>query len=58
VKQEVKYVWLLCPSPTPASHAFTVGLGGIFLTANGFAGRVLVGYVVHLLMVAVVPSGV
>jgi hypothetical protein len=33
------------------------GPGGIFLTASGFFGGVLVGYVVHLLLTAVVPSG-
>jgi hypothetical protein len=32
------------------------GPGGIVLTASGFAGRVLVGYVVHLLLTAAVPS--
>jgi hypothetical protein len=31
---------------------------GIVLTASGFAGGVLVGYVVHLLLTAAVPSGV
>jgi hypothetical protein len=35
-----------------------VTLGGIFLTASGLAGGVLVGYVVHLLLTAAVPSGV
>jgi hypothetical protein len=34
------------------------GPGGIFLAANGLVGRVLVGYVVHLLLAAAVPSGV
>jgi hypothetical protein len=34
------------------------GLGGIFLMASGLAGGVLVGYVVHLLLTAAVPSGV
>jgi hypothetical protein len=35
-----------------------VALGGIFLTVGGLAGGVLVGYVVHLLLTAAVPSGV
>jgi hypothetical protein len=34
------------------------GPGGIFLTASGFTGGVLVGNVVHLLLTATVPSGV
>jgi hypothetical protein len=33
-------------------------LGGIFLTASGLVGGVLVGYVVHLLLTAAVPFGV
>jgi hypothetical protein len=56
MKQAVKSVRLLHPSP--ASCAIVVALGGIFLTANVLAGRVLVGYVVHLLLTAVVPSRV
>jgi hypothetical protein len=31
---------------------------GVFLTASGLASGVLVGYVVHLLLTAAVPSGV
>jgi hypothetical protein len=34
------------------------GPGGIFLTASGLTGRVLVGYVVHLLLTTAVLSGV
>jgi hypothetical protein len=34
------------------------GPGGIFLMASGLAGGVLVGYVVHLVLTAAVPSGV
>jgi hypothetical protein len=41
------------PGPVLACHCH--GPRGIFLTASGLAGRVLVGYVVHLLLTAVVP---
>jgi hypothetical protein len=58
VKQAVKSARLLHPSPAPASRAIAAALGGIFLTASGLAGRVLVGYVVHLLLTAAVPSEV
>jgi hypothetical protein len=34
------------------------GPGGIFLTVSSLAGGVLVGYVVHLLLTAAVPSGI
>jgi hypothetical protein len=44
--------------PGPALSCHYRGLGGIFLTASDLAGRVLVGYVVHLLLTAAVPSGV
>jgi hypothetical protein len=49
---------VVAPVPGPGLACHYCGPGGIFLTANGFAGRVLVGYVVHLLLVATVPSGV
>jgi hypothetical protein len=58
VKQTVKSTRLLRPSSAPASRAAVAALGGIFLTANGFTDRMLVGYVVHLLLVAAVLSGV
>jgi hypothetical protein len=58
MKQAVISARLLRPSSAPASRAIAVALGGIFLTANGLAGGVLVGYVVHLLLTAAVPSGV
>jgi hypothetical protein len=32
--------------------------GGIVLTVSGFAGGVLVGYVVHMLLTVAVPFGV
>jgi hypothetical protein len=44
--------------PSPATRAIAAALGGIVLTASGFVGGVLVGYVVHLLLTAAVPSGV
>jgi hypothetical protein len=58
MKQAVKSAWLLRPSLAPATHAIAVALRGIVLTASGFAGGVLVGYVMHLLLTAVVPSRV
>jgi hypothetical protein len=50
-------VRLLRPSPVSASRAIVAALG-VFLTASGLAGRVLVGYVMHLLLTVAVPSGV
>jgi hypothetical protein len=35
-----------------------MALGGIILTASGLASGVLVGYVMHLLLTAIVPTGV
>jgi hypothetical protein len=46
------------PIPGPGLACHCRGPGGIFLTASGLAGGVLVGYVVHLLLTAAVPSGV
>jgi hypothetical protein len=56
MKQAVISARLLRPSP--ASHAIAAAPGGIVLTASGLGGGVLVGYVVHLLLTAAVPSGV
>jgi hypothetical protein len=39
-------------------RAIAAALGGIVLTASGLTGGVLVGYVVHLLLTAVVPPRV
>jgi hypothetical protein len=58
MKQAVKYARLLRPSSAPASRAAAAALGGIFLMVNGFVSRMLVDYVVYLLLVAAVPSGV
>jgi hypothetical protein len=46
------------PVPGPALLCHYRGPEGIFLTADGLACGVLVGYVVHLLLTAAVPSGV
>jgi hypothetical protein len=54
MKQAVKSAWLLRPSPAPPSRAIAAALGDI----PGLAGGVLVGYIVHLLLTAAVPSGV
>ena len=58
MKQAVKSARLLRPSPAPATRAIAAALRGIVLTASGFAGGVLVGYVMHLLLTVVVLSGV
>jgi hypothetical protein len=54
MKQAVVSARLLRPSPAPATRAIASTLGGIVLTASGFASGVLVGYVMHLLLTAVV----
>jgi hypothetical protein len=46
------------PVPGLALSCHYRGPGGIFLTVNDLACVVLVGYVVHLLLTAAVPSGV
>jgi hypothetical protein len=58
VKQAVIYALLLRPSLDPATRAIVAALWGIILTVSGLTGGVLVGYVVHLLLTAVVPTGV
>ena len=58
MKQAVMPAWLLRSSPAPATRAIVAALAGIILTASGLAGRVLVGYVEHVLLVAAVPFGV
>jgi hypothetical protein len=46
------------PIPSPGLACHCRDPGGIFLTASSLAGGVLVGYVVHLLLIAAVPSKV
>jgi hypothetical protein len=58
MKHAVISARLLRPSPTPDTRAIPASLGGIILTASGLTGRVLVGYVVHLLLTVAVPPGV
>jgi hypothetical protein len=48
----------LKPGVTPGHACHYRCPGGIVLTASGFTGGVLVGYVMHLLLIAVVLSGV
>jgi hypothetical protein len=57
MKQAVISTRLLRPSPAPASRAAVAALV-VFLTASGLAGRVLVGYAVHLLLATTVLPGV
>jgi hypothetical protein len=47
-----------CVRPRPRPLVPLPRPWGIFLTASGLAGGVLAGYVVHLLLIEVVPSGV
>jgi hypothetical protein len=49
---------VVAPDPGPATRAIAAAPGGIILTASDLTGRVLVGYVVHLLLTAVVLPGV
>jgi hypothetical protein len=46
------------PVPGPDHACHCRGPGGIILAARGFAGGVLVGNVMHLLLTAAVPAGV
>jgi hypothetical protein len=57
MKQIVESARLLRPSPASPSGAVVAALG-VFLTTSGLSGWVLIGYVVHLLVTATVPSGV
>jgi hypothetical protein len=57
VKQAIESSRLLCPSAAPSSCAVAVALG-VFLTTGELSSWVLIGYGVHLLMIAVVPVGV
>jgi hypothetical protein len=58
VKQAVKSARRLRTSPTPSTSSVSAALGGIFLAATGLTSGVLVGDVVHLLLIAAVPTGV
>jgi hypothetical protein len=58
VKQAVISARLLRLSPAPTTCAIAAALGGIILTARGFADGVLVGNVMHLLLTAAVSTGV
>jgi hypothetical protein len=49
---------VVVPVPGPGLACHCRGPGGIFLAARALAGRVLVGYVVHLLLTMVVLSRV
>jgi hypothetical protein len=47
-----------CARPRPRPRVPLSRPWGIFLTVNGLASGVLVGYVVHLLLTMAVSSGV
>jgi hypothetical protein len=58
VKQAVKSARRLRTSSAPTASSVSAALGGIFLAARGLTSGVLVGDVVHLLLIAAVPTGV
>jgi hypothetical protein len=58
VEQAVKYARLLRTCPAPTASSISAALGRILLAARGLASGVLVGDVVHLLLIAAVPTGV
>jgi hypothetical protein len=58
VKQAIESARLLCPFVASSSCAVVAALRGVFLTTGGLSGWVLIGYVVHPLMIAIVPAGV
>jgi hypothetical protein len=58
VKQAVKSAQRLRTSLAPTASSVSAALGGIFLAARGLTSGVLVGDVVHLLLIAAVPTEV
>jgi hypothetical protein len=58
VEQAVKSARLLRTSPALTTSSVPAALGGILLAARGLASGVLVGDVVHLLLIAAIPTGV
>jgi hypothetical protein len=57
VKQAIESPRLLCPSTTSSSCVVATPLG-VFLAMGRLSSWVLIGYIVHLLMIAIVPAGV
>jgi hypothetical protein len=57
VKQAIESSRLLRPSLASSSCAIAAALRGVFLTTGGLSSWVLIGYGVHLLMIAIVPAG-
>jgi hypothetical protein len=58
VEQAVKSARLLRTSPASTTSSVPAALGEILLATRGLASGVLVGDVVHLLLIAAVPTGV
>jgi hypothetical protein len=58
VEQAVKSAWLLRTPPSSTASSISSALGGILLAARGLTSGGLVGDVVHLLLIAAVPTGV
>jgi hypothetical protein len=57
VKQAIESAQLMCPYAASSSCAVVAALG-VFLTMDGLSSWVLIGYGVHLLMIAIVPTEV
>jgi hypothetical protein len=58
MEQAVKSARLLRASLAPTTSSVPAALWGILLAARGLTSGVLVGDVVHLLLIAAVPTGV
>jgi hypothetical protein len=58
MEQAVESARLLRASSASATSFVSAALGGILLAARGFASGVLVGDVVHLLLIAAIPTRV
>jgi hypothetical protein len=58
VEQAVKSTRLLRASPALTTSSVPAALGGMLAAARGLASGVLVGNVVHLLLIAAVPTGI
>jgi hypothetical protein len=56
MKQAVKSARLLRPSSAPTTSSIAAALGGIILAVRGLTSGVLVSDVMHLLLIAAVPT--
>ena len=58
MEEAVESAWRLRTPSAPTTSSIPAALGGIFLATRGVSSGVLVGDVVHLLLIAVVSTGV